>query len=107
MSQLESAVEPIVGPMVIGQAMNLDADAQQIVANWVALKGLVAAQTSNVAQWIPESHYWQVHHFRGAPPNTMRVWIGRRANLANPERPSTAQLFDFHLMPLTNVFWLR
>jgi hypothetical protein len=48
MADIEAAAKPIVGPMVVGQAMDLDADAQQIVANWVALKGLVAAQTSDV-----------------------------------------------------------
>jgi len=42
MAALEAAAKPIVGPMVIGQAMDLDGDAQQIVANWVALKGLDA-----------------------------------------------------------------
>jgi hypothetical protein len=57
MSQLESAVKPIVGPMVVGEHVELDAEAQRIVANWVAVKSLVAAQTNNVKQWIPESHY--------------------------------------------------
>jgi hypothetical protein len=104
MSQLESAVKPLIGPMVVDEAMDLDAEAQRIMANWVAVKGLVAAQTSNVKHWIPESHYWRVHHFRGAPPNTMLVWIGRRWDLADPELLGMAQLFEFHLMPVTNVF---
>ena len=72
-------------PMVVNEPMDLDAEAQRIVVNWVAVKGLVAAQTSNVERWIPESHYWRVHHFRGAPPNTMLVWIGSRWDLADPE----------------------
>ncbi|MBM0228216.1 hypothetical protein [Micromonospora sp. ATA51] len=104
MSQLEEAAKPIVGPMVVGQAVELDATAQQIVANWVALKGLVAVHTSNVEQPIPEPHYRRVHAFEGAPPNTMRVWIGRRWNLTDPNRPSRAQLFESHFMPVTNVF---
>ena len=73
MGDIEAAAKPIVGPIVVGQAMELDAHAQQIVANWVALKGLVAAQASN--QLIPESHYWNVHSVQGAPANRMRVWV--------------------------------
>jgi hypothetical protein len=104
MSDLEAEAKSIVGPMVIGEAVDLDTDAQRIVANWVAVKGLVAVQTSQVQQPIPKYHYRRVHHFQGAPPNTMRVWIGRRLNLADPVRPGEAQLFDSHLMPVTDVF---
>jgi hypothetical protein len=104
MSELEDAAKPIVGPMVVGQTMGLDATAQEIVADWVALKGLVAVQTSKVEQPIPEYHYRRVHHFRGAPPNTMRVWIGRWWNLAHPSRRGKAKLFDSHFMPVTDVF---
>jgi len=50
MADIEAAAKPIVGPMVIGQPPELDAGAQQIVANWVALKGLVAAQASKLAR---------------------------------------------------------
>jgi hypothetical protein len=45
-----------------------------------------------------------VHHFRGAPPNSLLVWIGRRWDFADPELVGWAQLFGFHLMPVTNVF---
>ncbi|KAB1160981.1 hypothetical protein F6X68_06645 [Micromonospora sp. AMSO12t] len=102
MSQLEDAAKRIVGPMVVGNAVKLDANAQQTVANWVALKGLVAAQTSSVEQPIPESHYRRVYHLKGAPPNTMRVWIGRRLNLADPNWPRRAQLFGAHFIPVTD-----
>lgn len=36
--------------------------------------------------------------------NTMRVWIGQRWNLADPDRLGHARLFDSHFMPVTNVF---
>jgi hypothetical protein len=104
MSGLEKAAKPIVGPMVAGKALELDADAQRIVADWVALKGLVAAQTSKVDRWIPDNHYRRVHDFRGAPPNTMRVWVGCRSNLVQTDRPDRVQWFDFHFMPVTDVF---
>ena len=74
------------------------------MAKWVAVKGLVAVQTSSVPQPIPERHYRRVHDIRGAPPNTMRVWVGRWWNLAHPTRRNRADLFDFHFMPVTNVF---
>jgi hypothetical protein len=101
MADIEAAAKPIVGPMVIGQPMDLDASAQQIVANWVALKGLVAAQASKLDEWIPESHYGRVHNVRGAPANTMRMWVGRRRNLAD-EQLGRVHIFDFHFMPVTN-----
>jgi hypothetical protein len=56
MADIEAAAKPIVGPMVIGQPTELDAGAQQIVANWVALKGQVAAQASKLDPGIPEPH---------------------------------------------------
>jgi hypothetical protein len=61
MADIEAAAKPIVGPMFIGQPMDLDAAAQRIVANWVALKGLVAAQASKLDESIPASHYSRVH----------------------------------------------
>jgi hypothetical protein len=103
MADIEAAAKPIVGPMVVGRAMDLDADAQQIVANWVALKGLVAAVTSNLEQEIPNSHYRHVHNFQGAPPDTMRVWVSRRRNLADAPT-GRLHIFDFHFMPVSNKF---
>jgi hypothetical protein len=90
--------------MISYQPVELDLEAERMVANWLALKGLVAEQVGKVEKPIPESHYRQVHRFRGAPPNTMRVWIGCRWNLASPDRPSSARLFDFHFMPVTDAF---
>jgi hypothetical protein len=104
MAELEAVAKPIIGPMVLDEALDLDADAQWTVANWVAVKGLVAAQTNDAARWIPEHHYRFVHHFRGAPPNTMLVWIGRRWDLADRELVGRATLFDFHLIPVINAF---
>jgi hypothetical protein len=101
MADIEAAAMPIVGPMVINQPMDLDANAQQIVANWVALKVLVAAHASNLDEWIPESHYRQVHNAQGAPANTMRVWVGHRWNLAD-HQPGRAHIFDFYFMPVAD-----
>jgi hypothetical protein len=95
------AAKPIVGPMVIGQPTELDGGAQQIVANWVALKGQVAAQASKLDPRIPEPHYAGVYNVRGAPANTMRMWVGHRWNLAD-HQPGRAQIFDFSFMPVTN-----
>jgi hypothetical protein len=98
MADIEAAAMPIVGPMVINQPMDLDANAQQIVANWVALKVLVAAQASNLDEWIPEPHYRHVHNAQGAPANAMRVWVGHRWNLAD-HQPGRPHIFDFYFMP--------
>ena len=104
MAEAEYKAKPLVGPMIRGLAVDLGPDAQEIVANWVAVKGLVAAQTSKVKQPIPERHYGRVHDFQGAPPNTMRVRIGQWWNLARPFRGDKTDLFDYHFMPVTNVF---
>jgi hypothetical protein len=64
MADIEAAAKPIVGPMVIGQPTELDAGAQQIVANWVALKGQVVAQASKLDPRIPEPHYAGVYNVR-------------------------------------------
>jgi hypothetical protein len=102
MSDIENAAKPIIGPMVRGLAATLDASAQRAVANWAVLKGLVAVQTSQNEQPIPERHYAAVYSARGAHPGMTRIWIGRRQNLADPITGS-GQLFASHFMPLTNV----
>jgi hypothetical protein len=103
MSQVENAAKSIVGPMVIGKHTQIDEESQRIVANWIAVKCLVAVQTSKAPQ-PPDSHYRRVRHFRGVPPNTMRVWIGWQRNLAEMDRPGKVQLFDSHFLPVTNAF---
>jgi hypothetical protein len=39
--------------------------------------------------------------FQGAPPDTMRVWVSRRRNLADAPT-GRMQIFDFYFMPVTN-----
>jgi len=96
MANIEAAAKPIVGPMVIGQPMDLDADAQQIVANWVALKGLVAAQASKLDQWVPESHYRSVVHTRSEEHQRTRCGCGSAAGgtslTASWEGPTSSTL---------------
>ena len=104
MAAVEAAAKPIVGPMVMGQAVELGAEAQTTVANWVAVKGLIAALTSKDAQPIPDYHFRRVAAAGGAPANTMRMWIGRRRDLASGTRPGHVTLLNSHFMPLTNVF---
>jgi hypothetical protein len=103
MSDIEAAAKPIVGPMVQGIATTLDPIAQQTVANWAVLKGLVAAQTSKDEQPIPDRHYRRVYAANGAPANTALVWIALRQNLANPDHPGRVRLFNSHFMPVTNA----
>lgn len=103
MSQIESAAKPIVGPMVRGITTTLDAAAQETVANFVVVKGLVAVQGSRTPQPIPDSHYRRVWAAEGAPANTVRVWIGERRSFPTSGRPSRATFFDSHFMPVTNA----
>lgn len=104
MGGVEGTAKDIVGPMAQGIPTTLDAAAQRAVANWVAVKGLVAALTSQDEQPIPDYHYRRVWAAQGAPAHTMLVWVGQRRNLAHPVRPGQALLFDSHFMPVTDVF---
>jgi hypothetical protein len=103
MGDIEGTAKPIVGPMAQGIPTTLDAAAQWAVANWAVLKGLVAALVSKTQQPIPDRHYRRVCAAKGAPANTVRVWIGMRQNLAHPTKPGRAKLFDSHFMPVTNA----
>jgi hypothetical protein len=78
MGDIEGTARNIVGPMAQGLPTTLDVAAQRAVANWVAVKGLVAVLTSPVEQPIPDYHYRRVWAAQGAPTNTMLVWVGRR-----------------------------
>lgn len=102
MADVEGMAKDIVGPMAQGLPTTLDAAAQGIVADWVAVKCLVAALTSRVKQPIPEYHYGRVRITQGAPSNTMLIWIGWRRDLAHPDRLGAAQIFDYHFMPVTD-----
>jgi hypothetical protein len=104
MGAIEAAAKQNVGPMVMGQAVELNALAQEIVANWVAVKGLVAAPTSKDSQPIPDYHFHRVAAAAGAPANTMRIWIGHRQDLASRTRPGHVTLLNSHFMPVTDVF---
>ena len=104
MSRIDKRAAPIVGPMLIGQATALDAAAQQIVANWAVLKGLVVAQISPKDRWIPPDHYDRVHAAQGAPADTVRVWLARRHNLLNRNDPLRAKMANGHVIPLKNIF---
>jgi len=103
MGDIEGTAKLIVGPMVQGTPTTLDTAAQEAVANWTVLKGLVAALVSKTPQPIPDRHFRRVCAAKGAPANTVRVWIGQRQNLAHPTKPGRAKLFDSHFMPVTNA----
>ena len=101
MADIEGTARPILGPMVQGNRMTLDANAQRAVAHWAVLKGLVAAQVSkDEKQFIPDWHYERVRAAQGAPTNTVLVWIAQREDLVHPDRPGRVRLFDSHVMPL-------
>src|SRR5215207_3913590 len=46
MADIEKAAAPIVGPMIQGTRLLLDASAQQKVATWAVLKAMVTTRTS-------------------------------------------------------------
>jgi hypothetical protein len=103
MGSVEADAEPLIGPMVQGHAAVLDSAEQCAIANWVAVKALVAVQTSAGTQPIPDDHYARVFNAKGAPENTMRVWVGYRTNLTRRDQPNWQPYFSSHFMPLANA----
>lgn len=75
MSNIESAAIPIMTPMIQGEAVQLDRNAQDIVARWLGLKAIVQdfshAEAARDQEWIA---YYFKHR---QPPMTWHIRLGR------------------------------
>jgi hypothetical protein len=56
MSRLETAVKPIILPMIRGDACTLDTEAQALLARWITMK----AKSRNIRKTIKNSHQQQI-----------------------------------------------
>lgn len=85
MGNLEQRALPLVAPMLRGEAIELGADAQGVVAFWVVKTALTARWVHRSSEYlgIPESHYREVHAEQ-RPPLTAQVWI---AVCSHDDRP--------------------
>lgn len=72
--QLERPSQPILGPMLAGQAVTLDPAAQSLLAAWMAKTAMVYGYTTSpVMELAPD---WLTHMYqRQRAPDTWHVWI--------------------------------
>ena len=75
MSRLETAAKPFVIMLIKGERAILDAEAQRLVASWIALKSMVAEyfEPEKVAVSSSERQYLRDQL---KPPENWRIWIG-------------------------------
>lgn len=78
LSDLEAAVAGFVGPMIVGQPMLLQTEAQKAVAAW-AYKTVLLMQMIRPSglRVIPPERFRQLHD-NLRPPSDVRVWLARR-----------------------------
>lgn len=103
MSDIEKAAKPLVGPMIRGTRMLLDASAQQKVATWAVLKAMVVTRTSPKQESVPVEHFREFFRTKTISPDTTRVGLGYRADLTDPNHPDRTRICDSHFMPLHKV----
>jgi hypothetical protein len=78
MSDLETDAQPIVGPLVQGQASTLAEGEQQIVAFWAVKTAMMLQFASGGPQPIPSDHIGELYEARCSriPPAGCQVWVG-------------------------------
>ena len=103
MGDVEKAAAPIVGPMIRGTRLLLDASAQHKVATWAVLKAMVTTRTSPKQESVPIEHFRAYFRTRTISPDTTKVWLGYRADLTDPNDPTETKICDSHFMPLHAV----
>jgi hypothetical protein len=95
MSRLESAVKPIIVPMIYGQRVKLSPDDQKIIATWALKTTMVGEQLSEGAATIPKARRESLR-LTGEPPMDVRVFTA-----ANNGRSSHDTLFHYNTMVAT------
>ncbi len=74
MSRIEDDAQAFIRPMIMGQHISLDADAQRRVATWVALRALVFRHLAEGV--IPADEEWRKQFYdHRSPPDTCYQWI--------------------------------
>ncbi len=74
MSQLESVIEPILGPILRGQDRHLDDEDRNVLAVWVFKTFLMIHEQARTPPLVPRRHYTHLFHAR-TPPDQVRIWL--------------------------------
>jgi hypothetical protein len=83
MSDLETAVQPYMGGMVLGQALKLDKDQQQTIAVWTTKMAMVLEKTALAGR---DTYYSQMDceqlRLSSTVPKGSLVWLGMLSSSA-------------------------
>lgn len=74
---LEGPVKGILGPMLLGRAVELSTDEQTLLAFWVAKTAMVSELLKPGAPSVPERDYREIRRVSRALPNQV-IWVGYR-----------------------------
>jgi hypothetical protein len=77
MSDLETAVKPIVTPLILDQQTILGKERLQTLASWIATKVMVA-EYSDPPRVVSTAEDRKFLMETGEPPATWKIWIGRQ-----------------------------
>ena len=91
MSQLESAVKPLLEPMILGHRVQLNEAAQRILAEWITLKIMVWEPTDQRGTVFKRAQTIAFGADRKSPAN-LKIWLFRTQipNFAHITRAFTA-----------------
>lgn len=96
MSGLERAVQPVLGPMILGQPMVLDSDAIEALAIWATKTALVFELLQQVTDMTASSadRKWFKDHRQPLP--SVRIWVARYVGTrgASVQTLSTLMTYD-------------
>ena len=76
MSDMEQAVEPILRPMIMGEATALNTTQQDIVTKWLIKTGMVLDSMSSEATFYEESERFQFRETH-LSLGYLALWLGR------------------------------
>ncbi len=76
MSRLQQTAKPLLIPLVTGQAVRLDAQAQQVIAVWCAMSVMTAEFLSHDRQAISLDERRSIKATQSVPADTWKIWIG-------------------------------
>jgi len=80
MSQLDEAAKPIMTRLILSEPIELDPDAQKIVATWFAMKAMIA-EFSHPKDVSTQQHERAFLMKNLEPPKTWRIWIASHCSV--------------------------
>jgi hypothetical protein len=99
MSEIESAAQPILTPMIEGNAVSLTISDQEILAKWLGLKGICAQHALPPGRPRPE--WARAYALNKCPPTHWQIRIGKYTG----ERAAFAGNTGLNATVVHRLFW--